>query len=618
MHFKLPIEYVGTNELHNIRESIVDDLELIDKKNSYTYAEENTNEDNHIDLQENSSVFHNIYKPKSIIEKKYVDMHSKYTTSNTDHLKCTQRVLRKIKNSEEEREERIYCFDDVHSTWENIRHDEEFLDKYCYIDVDYFKFMNQSPLFLQILSIYNLISPILSFLLPVILLIIPFFIIKYNGIEMSLNNYMKLVADTLSKHPLGNVFNIFNGAPTETKVYSIISVLFYFFSMYQNTMICYRFYKNFEYIHTVLNSIKRYLKVTLTSMDELHENISSDDNISISYNKFDNDMMDFRGKCESLYSELNNIEPFSFSSLSNIKNKSYDIGRIMKLFHDIHLDDTVMELLEYSFQFNCYMENMRALSSQLSDEIVNECTLGENKLVMTNMGHPLSEVIGKDKIVTNKIDLGKNMIITGPNASGKTTILKGILLNVILSHQHGVGYYQKDTKMPVYSEIHCYLNIPDTSGRDSLFQAEARRCKEILDKIEEKEEEENIRHFCIFDELFSGTNPDEAISSSFGFIKYLINTKRIDFALTTHLGSLCDMMEKKKVKRIKNMKMETQVNITDDNNEKSTTISKEETNDYGNVDFTYTYKLVEGVSKVKGGLKVLKDLKYPSSILRLF
>ena len=64
--------------------------------------------------------------------------------------------------------------------------------------------------------------------------------------------------------------------------------------------------------------------------------------------------------------------------------------------------------------------------------------------------------------------------------------------------------------------------------------------------------------------------------------------------------------------------METQVNITDDNNENSTTISNEETNDYGNVDFTYTYKLEEGVSKVKGGLKVLKDLKYPSSILRLF
>ena len=67
-----------------------------------------------------------------------------------------------------------------------------------------------------------------------------------------------------------------------------------------------------------------------------------------------------------------------------------------------------------------------------------------------------------------------------------------------------------------YDTIHCYLNIPDTSGRDSLFQAEARRCKEILESLED-----NKKHFCIFDELFSGTNPNEACASSYGFIKYL-------------------------------------------------------------------------------------------------
>jgi DNA mismatch repair ATPase MutS len=50
------------------------------------------------------------------------------------------------------------------------------------------------------------------------------------------------------------------------------------------------------------------------------------------------------------------------------------------------------------------------------------------------------------------------------------------------------------------------LNIPDSSGRDSLFQAESRRCKEIIDIINK---DKTHRHFCIFDELFSGTNPVE-------------------------------------------------------------------------------------------------------------
>jgi DNA mismatch repair ATPase MutS len=37
-----------------------------------------------------------------------------------------------------------------------------------------------------------------------------------------------------------------------------------------------------------------------------------------------------------------------------------------------------------------------------------------------------------------------------------------------------------------------------------------------------------------------------------------------------------------------------------------------------NDNFEYTYKLVEGISKIKGGLKVLKDMNYPKEILSTF
>ena len=99
------------------------------------------------------------------------------------------------------------------------------------------------------------------------------------------------------------------------------------------------------------------------------------------------------------------------------------------------------------------------------------------------------------------------MIVTGPNASGKTTILKTVILNLIFSQSYGYGFYSK-ASVVLYDKIHCYLNIPDTSGRDSLFQAEARRCKDIIDSLDD-----NSKHFCIFDELFSGTNPNEACAS---------------------------------------------------------------------------------------------------------
>ena len=99
----------------------------------------------------------------------------------------------------------------------------------------------------------------------------------------------------------------------------------------------------------------------------------------------------------------------------------------------------------------------------------------------------------------------------------------------------GVGFYKSATINP-YKYIHCYLNIPDTSGRDSLFQSESRKCKQILEKIDKQSQD--IRHFCLFDELYSGTNPYEAISSATSYLKYISKYDNVSFILTTHFFRL--------------------------------------------------------------------------------
>jgi DNA mismatch repair protein MSH6 len=187
------------------------------------------------------------------------------------------------------------------------------------------------------------------------------------------------------------------------------------------------------------------------------------------------------------------------------------------------------------------------------------------------------------------------MLITGPNAAGKTTLLKTTIFNIIMTQQTGFGFYQSAVFAP-YDMIHCYINIPDTSGRDSLFQAEARRCKEILDKIALAEEEKK-RHFCVFDELYSGTNPYEAVGSAYAFLTYLNKYKNVNFVLTTHFLDLCKRFaENKAASDIKNYQM--RINTEDKDN------------------FQYTYELIDGISTIKGGVKVLKDLQYPSEIIQ--
>ena len=88
-----------------------------------------------------------------------------------------------------------------------------------------------------------------------------------------------------------------------------------------------------------------------------------------------------------------------------------------------------------------------------------------------------------------------------------------------------MGFY-KNVNLTPFDYIHCYINIPDTCARDSLFQAEARRCKDILDVIHKYP---NKKHFCVFDELYSGTNPYEAISAAYGYLKYIIKNKMLNF-----------------------------------------------------------------------------------------
>ena len=139
--------------------------------------------------------------------------------------------------------------------------------------------------------------------------------------------------------------------------------------------------------------------------------------------------------------------------------------------------------------------------------------------------------------VKNNIDLKKNIIITGPNAAGKTTLIKATIINLLLTQQIGFGFYDS-CETGFFDFIHCYLNIPDTCSRDSLFQAEARRCKNILQTVIDNP---NKKHFCIFDELYSGTNPYEAISSAYSYLKFISKNKQVRFMLTTHYFKLCKL-----------------------------------------------------------------------------
>jgi hypothetical protein len=284
------------------------------------------------------------------------------------------------------------------------------------------------------------------------------------------------------------------------------------------------------------------------------------------------DVNDAASVLRQYQAELLNVRPGNCSW-----GEVMQMGKIRQLFYKLRSDEKLKTAFEYSFGLNGFAENVTSLKGLLSKKKLNACEFGKTTKFTKAVYPPATKHTPNSYTVAN-------YAITGPNASGKTTFIKMTMVNVLFSQQVGMGFYKKATVAP-YRSLCCYLNIPDTSGRDSLFQAEARRCKEILDSIKDD------RMFCIFDELFSGTNPNEASASAYAFLMFLETKPQCTFMLTTHFLDVCKKVE---ASTIKNMHMKTRGEGDD---------------------LTYLYKFDKGVSQVKGGVQVLQDLGFPSSIV---
>lgn len=557
--FKLPICY---NNNRKLSKTITDDLEM-----NETY-----------DTSANSinSFFYNLNsanKLSSVVSKEM----TKYYTTDLHFLKDMQKILKTYKWNQQDNKDTNYS--EILSVWNEIKNNISFKEKYHYVEWKSLEFLNNSEYFLEFISIYNLLSPVISFITPLIIVIVPFFIIQIKGIRLTIEEYMNIFKTVVSKHSLGKLMNIHNATPKE-KVYAVVSAAFYFFSIYQNVLVCMRFNDNMTKIHKYMKQITSYLEYTISSMNNY-----------IEYAKDLSTQTPFISSLTSNVMVLNELKS-KISSISEYKlyniNKIKEIGWIMKCFYELYNDKKYNDSLLYSFGFNGYVDCLLGTISNINDKNLHFCeyTTKSNKKNVFKKSYYAA--LKNEKHVKNNIKLNKSMILTGPNASGKTTVLKTSIINIIFSQQFGCGFYESAVFKP-YDYIHCYLNIPDTSGRDSLFQAEARRCKEIIDSIDENK---HANHFCAFDELYSGTNPDDAVSSSTSFMKYLIKNKNVSCLLTTHFIDVCDNLNKNK--SICNYHMST-------NKEKDK--------------ITYTYQLNKGISTVKGGLNILNNMNYPKEIL---
>jgi hypothetical protein len=561
--FKLPIEYIDSTYVHSLSPNVANDLELADS------------------ITENKPMYDFMLNPEHIYGKNMIQKWKNKYTTNIPFLRDSQNVIREtsiyLDKLSCSTKYKINC-EKMNEIWKNVKEDSSFLEKYSFIEWSLLEHLNDSSTFLQCMALMNIMSPIMSLFIPIIFLILPFIILKIQKIPIDFKMYLEILKSIAKNHFIGKTLLTMNNITIEKMIYLGITIAFYLLQIYQNIMSCIRFYNNIRQMNEYLIELKEYLHYSIHSMEiftELHKNKEN-------YRLFCDETSKHSIYLKEFLSELESINPFQMNV-----SKFSELGYMLKCYYHFYTNKNYHDAMQYSFEFEGYINNIIGIHENILAKHIHFANFDENEdCVIEKQYYPPYK---EGEHVKNTCSFNKNIIISAPNASGKTTFIKTSSINIIFTQQFGCGFY-KSCRLNPYSHIHSYLNIPDTSGRDSLFQAESRRCKEIIDIIHENQED---RHFCIFDELYSGTNPTEATKAACAFLTYISNFKNVNFILTTHYVSVCNKF--KKSKNIKNYKM--QVESLDDGKLK------------------YTYKLKPGISKIQGAIKILKEMNYPKEII---
>lgn len=527
--FKLPIQYISHKE---VNPHILKDLELVQS--------------------EEAPVYEKLFNPTTPESKQVAHQWANYYTTDTEFLNESLALFQTATKP--------ISIDPFVKHFNDIQDNKEFKISYQYIESNRLSMLNQSASFLTFISIYFITSPILFLLTPLIMLIIPFAILRMKSIDLSWSSYLDILKTILKQHAIGGLVAGFQDADVKQRAYLVGTALLFCVQLYTNIYTFYTFYNNIATVHTVFKEADRYVSNTLDAMNQIQSKIRT----LSTYQPFYNALEEHRQRLIQFKTQV-----------SGLNTSIFRCGTARSLFYQLYDNEELKTTLRYSFGFHGFVQNLYQLHRQWGKKI--------NPCVFTDRTSFVRAYYPTKHPVKNSYSLDNNKVLTGPNASGKTTFLKTTLINVLLSQQIGCGFYKSANICP-YDAFYCYINIPDTSGRDSLFQAEARRCKEILNEVVKKE-----RILCIFDELFSGTNPVEAVASASSLLVFLTEYPSFRFLLTTHFFELCETLKTNPTIDMIHMKTENGEN---------------------------TYKLGQGVSYDRGGVKVLEQLDYPSSIVK--
>ena len=148
----------------------------------------------------------------------------------------------------------------------------------------------------------------------------------------------------------------------------------------------------------------------------------------------------------------------------------------------------------------------------------------------------LQHPVAYDVVLNQKTNF---LFLTGANMAGKSTFIKSVGASVFLAHI-GMGVPAQQMKLTLFDGMLSNINVVDNIAKgESYFYNEVQRIKATITKISDGK-----KWLILIDELFKGTNVQDAMKCSSTVIEGLLKIKNSLFILSTHLYEIGEDLKK--------------------------------------------------------------------------
>jgi hypothetical protein len=401
--------------------------------------------------------------------------------------------------------------------------------------------------------LFVVLCPVMNVMYPLVPLITtPLKFMKQ--LELPFTQVMtRIIRTTMSSH--------------KTLIFIGLSTLLYLYTSYNTIKTTIEYYQIVYEIHIKVKKMSEFVQ---SAYELLYQPESSYFNPDIQH--------DFDVLKELIISK--DIVECSVMNPSSIESNGQVLALLDSLLHDPSYKNALQNIMNEIGM----MDHLHGLSQLSNYHFPTYLKKTVPELHSEGMWHP-----SITDSITNSIDMQNNIVLTGPNMGGKSTFIKNILINILLSQTIGICNSNSFALTPFHL-IHTHIKIPDLVGKESLFEAEVKRVSGYINDINALKSHQF--GFGVFDEILTSTNVLEGTSVAKAICdEFSTKTNTLNI-ITTHFDHLVD----ETTKRFENYQV-----LIDRTNEN---------------EIVFLYKIEPGISDEKIAIEILKTKGFDNDIIR--